>query len=339
MDSTDKIKILLEDFREKEALNREEIGEIEKQIGELEQLVEASKERMERVNADKEKVYMMRNRYAEGDWSDVLAKASEKIKSESSTAKSDSDTNGGVSTVSTETIDVPVVKAKVDTDSQNTEANLFEPSSAPSLPESVPIPTPYKEPVNQELSSSPGSVAIPTPPDEANTGFQEPVQEVNLPGGYIPGLSASDHDVLPVALDNPDKPPILPGIPNPPTGFDAMQVPPGLPNMAMPKAQGPVEETKESSLFPFNQGPEMSSDLDQDSPWSGMTWESSGNSEQVEEIQTANVPPQQPQQVQPIQQVQPLQQIQTPGAASASCAHGSGTATANATANAIAFTS
>ena len=41
---------------------------------------------MERVAADKEKVYKMRNRYAEGDWSDVLAKASEKIKAEKESA-------------------------------------------------------------------------------------------------------------------------------------------------------------------------------------------------------------------------------------------------------------
>ncbi|MBZ0186868.1 MAG: hypothetical protein K8F91_11535 [Candidatus Obscuribacterales bacterium] len=72
---SEKLKALLDDFTEKEAVTREEINEIENQISELEQRIISSRERLLEVSKDIEKVEVMKSRYAGGDWSDVVATA------------------------------------------------------------------------------------------------------------------------------------------------------------------------------------------------------------------------------------------------------------------------
>ena len=66
------LKQLLEEFEEKQAVTAEEINEIERQIGELEQRIEESKVRLTEVAKDREKISMMKDRYASGDWLAVV---------------------------------------------------------------------------------------------------------------------------------------------------------------------------------------------------------------------------------------------------------------------------
>lgn len=67
------LKQLLLEFEEKELVTREEINAINEQIKELEKRIESSKERLQSVAKDREKIGQMKTRYAEGDWSGVLS--------------------------------------------------------------------------------------------------------------------------------------------------------------------------------------------------------------------------------------------------------------------------
>lgn len=337
MSSTDKIKELLDDFAEKEALAKAEISEIEDQIAELEERIVSSKERLESVAKDKEKVYLMRNRYAEGNWTDVLEKASERIKeneeneknaeleagggTENDTVVSESDETVGDDSQAVETSDtldkVPAAVAEVEqpTAPQEMEhAQHLEDQQPPSV----------RVPEGQQFPDGPAEGAVPqtelpsVPVSPANAHEQAPPVDVSQvqfsqePAQQPVENQMRGHDVLPVALDNPEAPPILPGIPNPPTGFDAMQTPPGIanvPNMPDFAAEGfqqPQQQQQQQqgeaeqpeSLFPFSQGHEMGGDMEQDSPWSappGMGWETSETSSQFPPGQPQPpVPPPQP---------------------------------------------
>lgn len=331
MNSTDKIKELLDDFAEKEALAKAEISEIEDQIAELEERIVSSRERLESVAKDKEKVYLMRNRYAEGNWSDVLEKASERIQENKNGAQpgdSDDGVAGDIETaeVSETAGDVTDATETSDTLDQVPEEQIeLEGAEAPP---SVPVPEnpalnaaelnqPEAElpsvpvaPVQQAVAQAP--LESPAPP-EAPPQMQAPPQP--QPQEQAVAQPPAGHDVLPVALDNPEAPPILPGIPNPPTGFDGMQTPPGIANIPQEmqqEAQQPQpqpEGEQSESLFPFSQGHEMGGEMEQDSPWSappGMGWETSETGSQFPPGQ----PPQPP--VPPAQPGQPAQQGQQP---------------------------
>lgn len=67
------LKQLLSEFEEKEAVCVEEINAITEQITELEKRITSSKERLGSVARDREKIGLMKQRYAEGDWSSVLS--------------------------------------------------------------------------------------------------------------------------------------------------------------------------------------------------------------------------------------------------------------------------
>lgn len=314
MDSSDKIKILLEDFSEKEELTRAEISEIEKQIAELEELIVSSKERMASVKADKEKVYMMRNRYAGGDWSDVLEKASEKIKEQAEANLNENKDNG----VKEDT--------EVATQPEEIKAETPEPESVDVSAQEQSVEPPVQagekqDPANVGVATS-EVVPITQAPAQENQPQGEPVQEAQnppvqevpteVPPEVVPEQPAqvnnvpAGHDVSPVALDNPNAPPILPGIPNPPTGFDAMQTPPGMPSQLQNQPAPPREEPSES-LFPFSQG--AGQEIDQDAPWSGIAWENSETPDAPQQPQQTQQP-QQPQQQAPVQQ--PVQQVAQP---------------------------
>ncbi len=72
------LKQLLQEFEEKELVTQEEINAINEQIKELEKRIIGSKERLESVAKDREKIAQMKARYAEGDWSSVLNEIKEK---------------------------------------------------------------------------------------------------------------------------------------------------------------------------------------------------------------------------------------------------------------------
>ena len=319
MSSIAKIKELLDDFQEKEALNKEEISEIEKQISELEDRIVSSRERLESVARDREKVEMMKNRYAGGDWSDVLDKASDRIRDNRDSSEHGSNgSNGSSSNGANSSYEEGHGVAD---DTRSMAAEIMEEASTVMDDdlelELEPPPEPELElepDVASEPELEPVVEAVPEP--QMIQPPQQPVQpqpQPNLVG----------QDVSPVALDNPHAPPILPGIPNPPTAFDAMQTPPGMPNMGMmqppqPAIAPPAAEPPES-LFPFSQGVDPTAEIDQDAPWGGapqaMGWETSETSSQFpqEGHPQPPVPPQmpgmpQPQAAQPHPQQLPPQQ-------------------------------
>lgn len=308
MSSIAKIKELLDDFQEKEALNKEEISEIEKQISELEERIVSSRERLESVARDREKVEMMKNRYAGGDWSDVLDKSSGRIRDNRDSQVQDS--IGSVSSNGSNGYATAVAEDNgVADDTRSMAAQIMEEASSvmdDDLDLELELPPEPELELEPDISPEPEfepqlePVPMPVPePQMIQPPILPQVQHQPQPQHNIVG-----QDVSPVALDNPNAPPILPGIPNPPTAFDAMQTPPGMPSMGMmqppqPAIPVPPAEPPES-LFPFSQGADPGSEIDQDAPWGSapqvMGWETSETSSQfpLEGQPQPPVPPQMP---------------------------------------------
>lgn len=141
MPSTEMLKKLLEEFAEKEAHTREEINVINQRIHELEERIIVSKQRLQAVSEDRQKIMSMANRYGGGDWLGIIASATSGTKRPTiSTEELDAigaRTNSNSSRVSAtrmKTISEPAATAQPQPQSQP-QAQPVAPAEEPSLAE------------------------------------------------------------------------------------------------------------------------------------------------------------------------------------------------------------
>lgn len=223
---SDKLRALLDDFTEKEAVTREEINEIENQIKELEERVKLSRERLVEVSRDIERVDAMRNRYAGGDWSDVLSAAR----------------NGGASSVQPARREVQApVQEKVQKIVQEEVREEILPEPAPAVePVPEPLPEPVPEPVASEAEAAPEIPLEVIPEEPPEPLMPEPVVETP------PAVAEAPQAESLFSFSGPDGPPDLDQSDSPwgpPAVASAWDPPPSAPAPApapAPAAPEPV---------------------------------------------------------------------------------------------------
>jgi len=266
------LKQLLSEFEEKEAVCQEEIIAITDQIAELEKRIESSKERLGSVARDREKIGQMKQRYAEGDWSAVLAQVKY-------------NNGGGTAVASAPALAVEPAVA----------ASAPAPGSAPA---SAPAPAPAPAPAVQ-VQAPPAAPPPPVldVPSAARTGDYPPVlapqQQLVEPPIPAPSPTVADMPMIPQPpVPNPfEQPPVSPSQPafqmdapswDPPQPFQdpaaqqpmpaPMVAPEPVPQLAPPAPPAPASE----GLFPFSAQQQQGDDI----PWApppSMSWESVGS--------------------------------------------------------------
>jgi hypothetical protein len=281
------LKQLLSEFEEKEAVCLEEINAITEQITELEKRIVSSKERLGSVAKDREKIGAMKQRYAEGDWSSVLARIPQNG-SHASDHQNDASKTG----------DFPPVTPQMVMESQPA-------APAPAAP-APPEPAPQAAPVEPEPIPAPPPVVAPTPAPAPEMPAPQMAPPQNVPNPFE--APAAMQPQQPSQQGFPMEAPAW----EQPQPFAEATPPPAPQAQEMaPAPQAPPS----GGLFPFSGQPQPDSADGADIPWApppSMTWESVGNHTfpgqggTPDPTQGFTAPQQQQQQQQPMPQGAPF---------------------------------
>lgn len=263
------LKQLLSEFEEKQAVCVEEINAITEQITELEKRITDSKERLSSVARDKEKIVLMKQRYAEGDWSSVLASLPKNGSAQLSTGEG------------SRTGDYPPVSAQATIENP---AAFTVPSQAEAAPQAAAqAPAPVLEPAR-------APVVEPTPQASVAQVAPEPAPAMQAP------------EAQPAPQEAPAQPAYQMEAPTWDTPQPFAETPPQPAQAAAPAP--PASE----GLFPFSTQAQAESSEGADIPWApppSMSWESVGNHAFPNQGQPAATDPSQGFQQAPPQQAMP----------------------------------